>query len=114
MAHGSWLMAYGLWLMAYGFWLMAHDVVGDAQRLGGNGQTRVHRRGRWEERGVHDEQVLDVMGAAQRVEHGRAWIGAEAQRSALVRRVPVSVGVLHHEPEAEPPQDPLRFLDESP
>ena len=55
------------------------DVVGDAQRLRDDRQAGVDGRRRREERGVDDEQVLDVVRAAERVEHRRARIGAEAR-----------------------------------
>ena len=49
--------------------------------------ARVHRRRRGEERRVDDEEVLDVVRAAERIEHRCPRIGAEAQRAALVRGV---------------------------
>jgi len=88
------------------------DVFRDAQRLRADGQSGVHRRGRREERRVDYEEVLDVVGAAEGIEHGMPRVGSEDHRAALVRGVSRSMRVRHDEPEAELPKDPFRFLHE--
>ena len=88
------------------------NVIRDAQRLRRDRQPRVDRRGRREERRIDDEQVVDVVRAAERIEHRRARIGAEAERAALMRRVLLLVRVRDDDPEAETPEDALHFRDE--
>ena len=52
-------------------------------------------------------RFVDVVGAAERIEHRRARIGAEHQRAALVRRIlrPRRVGERLRRPVAETPQN---------
>ena len=74
----------------------------------------IHRCGRREERAVDDEQVVDVVRAAEGVEHGRTRIGPEHERPALVRRVPRPVRMRHDDRETEPAQDPFRVPHQPP
>ena len=67
------------------------DVVRDPQRLRRDRQAGVDRRRRWKERGVDDEQIVHVVGAAIRIQHRFARVGPETERAALVRRVLVLV-----------------------
>ena len=55
---------------------VAADVVGDPQRLRGDGQRRVDRRRGRQEAGVDDEEIRMVVGAAERVERRRRRVGA--------------------------------------
>src|SRR5688572_554052 len=82
----------------------ADDVVGHAQRLRGNRQRGVDRGRRRKERGVDDEEILDVVGAAKRIEDRGPRIRSETKRAALVRRVlrPGRVGEDFRRPVAEP------------
>src|SRR5258708_10980505 len=92
--------------------IVLDDVIRDPNRLGRDRQPGVHRRGRGEERRVDDEEILDVVGAAERIEDGGTPIRAETERPALVGRVPLAMRVLHHDPETQPLQDPLRLRDQ--
>src|SRR6476646_2531625 len=77
------------------------DVVRDPKRLRRNRQAWVDRRRRRKERRVHDEEILDVVRATERIEHRLTGVGAEAERPALMRRVLALMRVLHDDPEAE-------------
>src|ERR1043166_8949588 len=67
--------------------VMLLNVIRHTQRLRHDRQSRVHRRGRWEERGVDHEQVLEVMRPAEGIEHRRTRVVAENEGPALMRRV---------------------------
>src|SRR5688500_20218194 len=88
-------------------------MVGDSQRLRGDRQTGVDRCRRREERGVDDEEILDVMRAAVRIQHRVTRVAAEAERAALVRGVLAAEGVLDDRSEAKLAEGPLRLADEA-
>src|SRR6185312_17046417 len=61
------------------------DRVGDAQRVGDDGQRRIDGTDRREKAGVGDIEIVDAMRLAVDVEHRGRRIAAEAQRAGLVR-----------------------------
>jgi len=88
------------------------EVVCDPDCLRNDGQPRVDRSRRREERRIHDVEVVDVVGLAVNVEHRLVRVGAEHQRAALVRGVLGSVRVLDHDPEPELAENVLHLLDQ--
>ena len=84
------------------------DVVRHPERLRGDGQPGIDGSRRRKERRVDDEEILDVVRAAERIEHRRARVVAEDERAALMRRVPHADRVREHfrRPVAEAPEDP--------
>ena len=84
------------------------DVVNMCmQRLRDDRQPRVDRRRRGKERRVDDEEIVDVVGAAERVEHRLRAIAAEDERAALMRRVARAVRVRDDQRKADAAEDPL-------
>src|SRR5689334_15525017 len=57
------------------------QVVADAERVGGDGEGRVHRRARAEEAAVDDVEVVEIVRLAVDVERGRLGVVAEPDRA---------------------------------
>jgi hypothetical protein len=64
---------------------LLEDMVGNAQRLGGDGQRRIHRRRGRKEGCIHHEQVGVIMRAAKHIERRGRRIGAHSHGAALMR-----------------------------
>src|SRR5437016_13890077 len=60
-----------------------HEVR-NADRLRRNGQCRVYRRRRGEERGVHYKQIVMIERSAEFIQSSVAVIASKARRTALV------------------------------
>ena len=89
--------------------VILRDVIRDAQRLGRDRQPRVDRRGRGKERRVDDEEILDVVGAAERIEHrtrADRCRNTSVPHWCVVFLLPCECVITFQKPEA--PQDPLR------
>ena len=59
-------------------------MVGDADGVGDDGEAGIDRAAGWEEAGVDDVEVVEVVGFAVEVEDGLFGVGAEAAGAVLV------------------------------
>src|SRR5277367_3790650 len=60
------------------------QVIADAQRVGDGGQRGVDGSDAGEEAGVHDVQVVEIVGLAVHVEDRSSGVGAETTGARLV------------------------------
>src|SRR5215470_2776370 len=61
-------------------------MIADAQRIGDNGERRVHGADRDEEAAVDDIEVIEVVSLAIKIERRCLGVPAEADGSGLMRR----------------------------
>src|SRR5882757_7380210 len=64
--------------------VVAPDHIRDSEGVRGNGECRVHHWQGGKERGVHHEEVADVVGTTGPIQDGRGWVSARGHGPCLM------------------------------